>query len=171
MRGTMERLAPVLMTALSAGLALTPLLFGAGEAGREILHPVAVTIFGGLLSATILDTVLTPVLFLTFGNKPLARLLASHSRKLEPSEAYRKLHDELNRHANSVRQPDDILQILPRPEGRSDPAAAGPMATHRGIRGTEQFSRDGEVYYCVKSPQEPYDRVVTESQLRAVSVN
>jgi heavy-metal exporter, HME family len=87
-RGTMERLAPVLMTALSAGLALTPLLFGAGEAGREILHPVAVTIFGGLLSATILDTVLTPVLFLTFGRRPLERLLASHSEKLEPFEAY-----------------------------------------------------------------------------------
>ena len=42
----------MLMTALCAGLALTPLLFGADEPGREILHPVAVTIFGGLLSAT-----------------------------------------------------------------------------------------------------------------------
>jgi hypothetical protein len=36
---------------------------------------------------------------------------------------------------------------------------------------TEQFSRDGELYYCVKSPQEPYDRVVPESRLRAASVN
>jgi heavy-metal exporter, HME family len=73
-RGSLERLTPVLMTALSAGLALTALLFGSDEPGREILHPVAVTIFGGLLSATLLDTVLTPVLFLSFGRKPLERL-------------------------------------------------------------------------------------------------
>ncbi len=73
-RGSLERLTPVLMTALAAGLALTPLLFGADEAGREILHPVAVTIFGGLLSATALDTLLTPLLFLVFGRKPLERL-------------------------------------------------------------------------------------------------
>ena len=74
MRGSLERLTPVLMTALSAGLALIPLLFGADEPGREILHPVAVTIFGGLLSATALDTLLTPLLFLAFGRKPLERL-------------------------------------------------------------------------------------------------
>ena len=77
LRGSLERLAPVLMTALSAGLALVPLLFGAGEPGREILHPVAVTIFGGLISSTLLDTLLTPVLFLRFGRKPLERILAA----------------------------------------------------------------------------------------------
>ncbi|PZG12474.1 CusA/CzcA family heavy metal efflux RND transporter, partial [Spongiactinospora gelatinilytica] len=64
-RGSLERLAPVLMTALSAGVALVPLMIGADAPGKEILHPVAVTIFGGLISATLLDTVLTPVLFLT----------------------------------------------------------------------------------------------------------
>jgi HME family heavy-metal exporter len=77
LRGSLERLSPVLMTALCAGLALVPLLFGAGEPGREILHPVAVTIFGGLISSTLLDTLLTPVLFLKFGAKPLERILAS----------------------------------------------------------------------------------------------
>ena len=87
-RGSMQRLSPVLMTALCAGLALTPLLFGADEPGREILHPVAVTIFGGLLSATLLDTVVTPVLFLMFGRKPLERLVADQPATLAPAEAY-----------------------------------------------------------------------------------
>lgn len=87
-RGSLERLSPVLMTALCAGLALTPLLFGTNEPGREILHPVAVTIFGGLLSATALDTVVTPVLFLLFGQKPLNRLLTEHTATSELAEAF-----------------------------------------------------------------------------------
>lgn len=78
-RGSLERLTPVLMTALSAGLALVPLLLGAGEPGREILHPVAVTIFGGLISATLLDTIVTPILFLKLGERPLSRLLEIRS--------------------------------------------------------------------------------------------
>ncbi len=81
MRGSLERLTPVLMTALCAGLALVPLLFGAGEPGREILHPVAVTIFGGLISSTLLDTLLTPVLFLKFGRKALERILSTPSER------------------------------------------------------------------------------------------
>jgi HME family heavy-metal exporter len=77
MRGTLERLRPVLMTALAAGIAMVPLMIGADEPGKEILHPVAVTIFGGLVSATLLDAFLTPVLFRRFGRKPLERLSAS----------------------------------------------------------------------------------------------
>jgi Cu/Ag efflux pump CusA len=77
MRGSLERLTPVLMTALSAGVALIPLMIDAGAPGKEILHPVAITIFGGLVSATLLDTFLTPVLFLRYGRKPLERLIAS----------------------------------------------------------------------------------------------
>lgn len=75
MRGSLERLTPVLMTALSAGVALIPLMIDAGAPGKEILHPVAITIFGGLVSATLLDTFLTPVLFLRYGKKPLRRLI------------------------------------------------------------------------------------------------
>jgi HME family heavy-metal exporter len=83
-------LAPVLMTALAAGLALIPLLFGAGEPGREILHPVAVTIFGGLISATLIDAFVTPLMFLRFGQKPLQRIVEARraARQVRgPSEA------------------------------------------------------------------------------------
>jgi len=76
-RGSLERLTPVLMTALSAGFALLPLLIDAATPGKEILHPVAVTIFGGLISATLLDSLLTPVLFFRFGKKSLERLVIS----------------------------------------------------------------------------------------------
>jgi CzcA family heavy metal efflux pump len=88
MRGSLERLAPVLLTALSAGLALTPLLLGAGEPGREILHPVAVTIFGGLVSSTLLDAVVTPALFLAFGGEALRRLMAAPRAARAPAEIY-----------------------------------------------------------------------------------
>jgi HME family heavy-metal exporter len=82
-RGTLERLRPVLMTALSAGIALVPLMIGADEPGKEILHPVAVTIFGGLFSATLIDAFLTPTLFLRFGRKPLERLLVAKDEQRE----------------------------------------------------------------------------------------
>ena len=75
-RGSLERLTPVLMTALAAGIALVPLMIDAQAPGKEILHPVAVTIFGGLISATLLDTVLTPVLFLRYGRSTLESLVA-----------------------------------------------------------------------------------------------
>ena len=90
LRGSLERLTPVLMTALSAGMALLPLLFGADAPGKEILHPVAVTIFGGLISATLLDTFLTPVLFLKLGQRPLQTLvdLQRSTPAAERLEAY-----------------------------------------------------------------------------------
>ena len=74
-RGSLERLTPVLMTALVAAFALTPLLLAADAPGKEILHPVAVVIFGGLVSSTLLDTLLTPVLFWMFGEKATMRLV------------------------------------------------------------------------------------------------
>jgi Cu/Ag efflux pump CusA len=68
-RGTLERLVPVLMTALCAGIALIPLLLAAHEPGKEILHPVAVVIVGGLVSSTLLDLMITPAVFYLFGRK------------------------------------------------------------------------------------------------------
>ncbi|RID98075.1 efflux RND transporter permease subunit [Simplicispira hankyongi] len=78
-RGSLERLTPVLMTALVAAFALVPLLVSADAPGKEVLHPVAVVIFGGLVSSTLLDTFLTPLMFWRWGQKPLARLLAARS--------------------------------------------------------------------------------------------
>jgi CzcA family heavy metal efflux pump len=93
LRGSLERMTPVLMTALSAGLALLPLMIDAGAPGKEVLHPVAITIFGGLISATLLGAFLTPILFLRFGEKPLARLLQSAREtpsdgSVRPTHAY-----------------------------------------------------------------------------------
>ena len=74
-RGSLERLTPVLMTALVAAFALTPLLLAGDAPGKEILHPVAVVIFGGLVSSTLLDTLLTPLLFGLLGRCATERLL------------------------------------------------------------------------------------------------
>ncbi|MDO8653107.1 MAG: efflux RND transporter permease subunit [Undibacterium sp.] len=78
-RGSLERLTPVLMTALVAAFALLPLLLSADAPGKEVLHPVAVVIFGGLVSSTLLDSLLTPLMFWLWGEKPLAQLLATRT--------------------------------------------------------------------------------------------
>jgi len=74
-RGSLERLSPVLMTALVTAFALAPLLFEAERPGTEILNPVAVVIFSGLISSTLLDTFLTPAMFWLFGRQDAERLL------------------------------------------------------------------------------------------------
>jgi CzcA family heavy metal efflux pump len=72
-RGAEERLVPILMTALAAGLALVPLALAAGEPGSEIQAPMAVVILCGLLSSTLLNMIVVPALYLRFGaiNKQL----------------------------------------------------------------------------------------------------
>lgn len=74
-RGTQERLAPVLMTALTAIFAMMPLLFAKGESGSEILYPVAVVMIGGLISSTILDVFVTPVLFYTYAKRTVEQII------------------------------------------------------------------------------------------------
>jgi heavy-metal exporter, HME family len=73
-RGSLERLAPVVMTALVAAGALSALLFEAGEPGTEILYPVAVVIFSGLISSTLLDSFITPALVKEFGSAGIKKL-------------------------------------------------------------------------------------------------
>jgi CzcA family heavy metal efflux pump len=68
-RGTLERLVPVLMTALSAGIALVPLVLAAHEPGKETLHPVAVVICGGLVTSTLFGLAVTPAVFWLVGRK------------------------------------------------------------------------------------------------------
>ena len=82
LRGSMERLSPVLMTALVTAFALAPLLFEAERPGTEILHPVAVVIFSGLISSTLLDTFLTPAMFWLFGKRDAERLLGDKSAEV-----------------------------------------------------------------------------------------
>ena len=68
-RGSLERLTPVLMTACVASLALLPIALSKGVPGSEILHPVALVIVGGLISSTLLDIVVTPTVFFNFGKE------------------------------------------------------------------------------------------------------
>jgi HME family heavy-metal exporter len=81
-RGSLERLAPVLMTALVAAGALGPLLLEAGQPGTEILYPVAVVIFSGLISSTLLDSFVTPALVAVFGKTPIEALASTASSEV-----------------------------------------------------------------------------------------
>ncbi|HRE81499.1 MAG TPA: efflux RND transporter permease subunit [Opitutaceae bacterium] len=74
-RGTLERMVPVLMTALAAGIALIPLVLAADQPGKEILHPVAVVIVGGLLSSTLLEFLVRPLVFYHFGRRSAEKAL------------------------------------------------------------------------------------------------
>jgi Cu/Ag efflux pump CusA len=85
-RGSLERLAPILMTALTAGLALLPLAFGGGKPGNELQTPMAIVILGGLLSATALNMVVLPALYFLSerGRTPISAPAVQISANLAP---------------------------------------------------------------------------------------
>jgi CzcA family heavy metal efflux pump len=87
LRGSLERLAPVLMTALTAGIGLVPLVWGGQEPGREILYPVATVILGGLVTSTFCEFVIHPGLFLAFSGKDAVRLVQAEQSAVD------ELHD------------------------------------------------------------------------------
>jgi CzcA family heavy metal efflux pump len=82
-RAGQERLAPVLMTALTAGIGLVPLAMAAGQPGKEILYPVATVIIGGLMSSTLLEFFVRPALFWTIGRKAGKRIVEQHHAEIE----------------------------------------------------------------------------------------
>jgi HME family heavy-metal exporter len=106
-RAGKERLAPMLMTALTAGIALIPLVLAAGEPGKEILYPVATVILGGLISSTLLDFFVHPALFWCFGRKQAER------------EMFAAEHDELadDEHPASCEKQTESEKLSPELHG------------------------------------------------------
>ena len=104
-RGGLERLAPVLMTSLTAGIGLVPLVLAAGEAGKEILYPVATVILGGLITSTMLDFLVRPALFLLFGMKAAEKALRASKVEIPLEEASTNKNHEPNESVTVAAQP------------------------------------------------------------------
>ncbi|MCY7346158.1 MAG: efflux RND transporter permease subunit [Pyrinomonadaceae bacterium] len=93
-RGSLERLVPVLMTALTAGLSLVPFIFAADAPGKEILHPLAVVVLGGILTSTLLDQIVTPAVFYKFGRPSAERVIAEREGHADGTSEWGKAEGE-----------------------------------------------------------------------------
>lgn len=123
-RAGLERLAPMLMTALCAGIALIPLALAAGQPGKEILYPVATVILGGLISSTLLDFFVRPALFWTFGRKAAARALRHHHHEPDLKDTESRAKED--RHATPLRvgttpHGQRAAMLHPQPASSDDP--------------------------------------------------
>ncbi len=110
-RGSLERLVPVMMTALTAGLSLLPLAIAADAPGKEILHPLAVVVLGGIITSTLLDQLVTPAVFYKFGRPSAERIIAEREGKLTGKSEWgepEKLEDD----DVSPSTPDTSKQVL-----------------------------------------------------------
>jgi CzcA family heavy metal efflux pump len=99
-RGSLERLVPVLMTALTAGLSLIPFVLAADAPGKEILHPLAVVVLGGILTSTLLDQIVTPAVFYKFGKPVADKIIAEREGRLNGNSKWVNSEGEQQREAD-----------------------------------------------------------------------
>ncbi|MEO5858970.1 MAG: efflux RND transporter permease subunit [Pyrinomonadaceae bacterium] len=100
-RGSLERLVPVLMTALTAGLSLVPFILAADAPGKEILHPLAVVVLGGILTSTLLDQIVTPAVFYKFGRHSAERVIAGRDEQAGGSGEWGTAEGEMSDEAGA----------------------------------------------------------------------
>ena len=80
-----------MMTALTAGLSLLPLAIAADAPGKEILHPLAVVVLGGIITSTLLDQLVTPAVFYKFGRPSAERIIAEREGKLKGKSEWEEI--------------------------------------------------------------------------------
>ena len=145
MRGALERLSPILMTTLATGLALVPLVIAGNSPGHEIEHPLAVVIVGGLITSTLLNLFVVPVLYLRFArgiNAPSEkgrrcrdvrrRLLTAAAAVVALALAAPARRPRRRLRRGSLQPPDDHRQPLAVPAARH--AVRLPREDDRGQR-------------------------------------
>jgi Cu/Ag efflux pump CusA len=84
-QGSIERLSPILMTALVTGVGLIPLALGVGQPGKEIQQPMAVVILGGIVTSTFLNMIVIPALYLKYGREGVAEEEAELGGEIAPT--------------------------------------------------------------------------------------
>ena len=102
LRGSLERLSPVLMTALTAGIGLIPLVVAGQQPGREILYPVATVILGGLITSTFCEFLIHPGLFWRFSGTSAERLAKSDSNAADGLDDPPTAHEPQPPHVATV---------------------------------------------------------------------